>query len=51
MLLAAFCAFAGGILALVGIGWKKERSAFVFIALFVGLFVTWFAFMEIVFPH
>ena len=51
MLLAAISAIAGGILALVGIGWKKERSAFVFIALLVGIFVTWFAFMEIAFPH
>jgi len=51
MLLAAISAIAGGILALVGIGWKKERSAFVFIALFVGVFVTWFALMETAFPH
>ncbi|MFC2064688.1 hypothetical protein ACFLXB_06300 [Chloroflexota bacterium] len=49
--LAAISAFAGGIFALVGIGWKKERSVFVFIALFVGIFVSWFAFMEIAFPH
>jgi hypothetical protein len=51
ILLPAISAIAGGIFALVGIGWKKERSAFVFIALFVGIFVAWFAFMEIAFPH
>ncbi|MFH1446508.1 MAG: hypothetical protein ABIG43_03745 [Chloroflexota bacterium] len=52
MLLAATSAIAGGIFATAAIFWKKERSIFIFLAFLLGLYVAFFAIMEIiVFPH
>jgi hypothetical protein len=50
MLIAVSSAIAGGVFALIGIGWKKERSILVFISLLVGFFAAWFVIMTIAFP-
>lgn len=51
ILTAAGAALAGGVTAVIAIIWKGERSFSSFFALLLGLFVAFFIFGEIAFPH
>ena len=48
---AAVSAIAAGVAAVVAIIWRRERSIFSFVALFLGFFVAIFVLGEIVYPH
>jgi hypothetical protein len=48
---AAGFAIAAGVAAAGGIFWRRERSLFSFIALFLGLLVAVFVLGEIIVPH
>ena len=51
ILAAAVSAIAAGVAAAVAIIWRRERSIFSFVALFLGFFVAVFVLGEIVYPH
>lgn len=51
ILTAAVSAIAAGATAAVAIFWRRERSFFSVVALFLGLFVAVFVLGEIVVPH
>ena len=51
ILIAAGSAIAAGVTAAAAIFWRRERSIFSILALFLGLFVAVFVLGEIVTPH